>query len=117
MPIKTQSTPWLVTDPGIMETDRYLSSANAPDLEEDVRLCIQSGARNMVLNCASLAYLTAAGLRAFLTIARMMQDVEGALSIQGLKGQPRAIFNAAGMDAFLPVMDDANVSRFPSLHA
>ncbi len=107
------TTPWHVTDPGIMDTDRYLSSANAPDLEEDVRLCIQSGSRKMVLNCASLTYMTSAGLRAFLRIARIMYSVGGVLSVKGLKGQPRAFYFACGMDSVIPLVKEE--TRFPAL--
>ncbi|MGB9153306.1 MAG: STAS domain-containing protein [Alphaproteobacteria bacterium] len=99
-------TLWRVTEPEIMDTDKYLSSANAPDLEEDIRLCITSGARNMILNCNSLDYMTGAGMRAFLTSARLMQKVGGKLSITGLKGQPRDLFYACGMDALIPAAQE-----------
>ena len=100
------ATAWQVTDPEIMDMDRYLSSANAPDFEEDARLCIASGARHMVLNCANLGYVTGAGLRSFLNIARMMRDVEGRLSIAGLKDQPKEMFYACGLNAFIPSLDE-----------
>ena len=100
---------WLVTEPEIMDTDKYLSSTNAPDLEEDVRLCIQSGARHMVLNCAAMTYMTGAGVRAFLTIARLMHEAGGRIYVQGLSGQPRAIFEACGMEGLIPSMDEAHL--------
>jgi len=64
----------------------------------------------MVLNCTNLTYATGAGLRAFLNIARMMQAVGGTLSVQGLKGQPREIFHACGMDRMIPVNEVAAIS-------
>jgi len=100
------SAPWQVTEPEIMDMDKYLSSANAPDFEEDARLCITSGAREMILNCAALSYVTGAGLRSFLNIARMMQEVGGKISVTGLKDQPREIFYACGLDAFMPSVND-----------
>jgi len=104
----TEDTSWEVTEPEVMDTDKYLSSANAPDIEEDVRLCIASGARNMILNCTNLTYATGAGLRAFLNIARMMQSVGGTLSVQGLSGQPREIFNACGLDTMIAAVSQAD---------
>jgi len=104
---------WHVTEPEIMDTDKYLSSANAPDLEEDARLCIESGARAMILNCSAMSYATGAGMRAFLNIARMMQNAGGTLAVKGLKGQPREIFHACGMDAMIPSKDAAEFA--PSL--
>lgn len=105
------SAAWHITEPGIMDTDRYLSSANAPDFEEDVRLCIESGARHMVLNCAPLTYITSAGLRSFLTIASMMEKVGGEVSVQGLSGQPLEMFHAVGMDSIVPFADETSFSR------
>ena len=102
-----ETSPWHVTEPEIMDTDKYLSSANAPDLEEDVRLCIISGAREMVLNCAALTYMTGAGARAFLNMARMMQQVEGRLFVKDLSGQPKEMFEACGMGAFIASVDQA----------
>ncbi len=95
-----------------METDRYLSSANAPDIVEDLRLCVDSGARRMIVNCAPLKYATAAGLRAFLDVARHMYDAGGTVLIKGLQGQPREIFFASGMDAIIPLVKEE--TRFPA---
>lgn len=101
---------WQVTEPEIMDTDKYLSSTNAPDIEEDIRLCIESGARNMILNCESLTYATGAGLRMVLNVARMMQNAGGKFSVKGLKGQPREIFHACGLDAVVPDADEVLAS-------
>jgi len=106
---------WRVTEPGILDVDRYLSSANAPDLEEDASLCINSGARTMILNCSALSYMTGAGVRAFLDIARKMYGAGGSVLIRGLGGQPRALFFACGMDSVVPLVKEE--SRFPALRA
>jgi len=95
-----------------MDTDTYLCSANAPDIEEDMRLCIQSGARRMILNCAPLKYATSAGLRAFLGIAREMYAVGGTVQIKGLKSQPRELFFACGLDSVIPLVKEE--TRFPA---
>jgi anti-anti-sigma factor len=105
--------PQLVTEPEIMDTDRYLSGTNAPDLEEDAVLCIESGARSMILNCSLLSYMTSSGLRAFLTIASKMYAAGGSVLIKGLKGQPRALFFACGMDVVVPLVKEE--TRFPAL--
>jgi anti-anti-sigma factor len=106
---------WQVTEPGILETDRYLSAANAPDLEEDASLCIESGARALILNCAMLTYMTGAGVRVFLNLARKMYAAGGSLQIKGLKGQPRALFFACGMDVVVPLVKEE--TRFPALRS
>jgi anti-anti-sigma factor len=106
-------SPWPVTEPEIMDADRYLSGANAPELEEDISLCIQSGARSMILDCSRLTYMTSAGLKTFLNIARKMYAVDGTIFIKGLKGQPRQLYFACGMDAVLPLVKEER--RSPAL--
>ncbi|MDD3370703.1 MAG: STAS domain-containing protein [Alphaproteobacteria bacterium] len=105
--------PWPVIEPEIMEADRYLSGANAPELEEDISLCIQSGARSMILDCSRLTYMTSAGLRAFLAIAQKMYAVDGTIFIKGLRGQPRQLYFACGMDVVLPLVKEER--RSPAL--
>ncbi|MDR3451068.1 MAG: STAS domain-containing protein [Alphaproteobacteria bacterium] len=108
---QTADALWEVTEPEIFGLDHYLSSANAPDVEEDVRLCIKSGSRMMVLDCSVLSYMTGAGARAILNIARTMRDAGGNLFVKGLKGQPRDIFSACGLDLIVPSADNLeNVS-------
>ena len=105
-------TAWQVTEPEIMATDKYLSGTNAPDLEEDIRLCIVSGARDMVLDCSSMTYMTGAGMRAFLDVARMMRDVGGKFSIKGLKGQPRDLFYSCGLETVIETDEQVNLPTF-----
>ncbi|MDD3028747.1 MAG: STAS domain-containing protein [Alphaproteobacteria bacterium] len=101
-----------IADVEVMDTDRYLSSVNAPEFIEDVSLCIESGARFMIINCAALSFLTGAGLRAFLVLARKMYAVDGVLQIRGLKRQPRRFFFACGMDSIIPLVKEE--TRFPA---
>ncbi|MDX2028448.1 MAG: STAS domain-containing protein [Alphaproteobacteria bacterium] len=93
-------------EPGIMEISRYLDSASAREVEEDVSLCIQSGAREMVLDCAKLHYITGAGMRAILAMARDMQAVEGKLAVCNLQPQVREMFEACGYDKIIPIYGD-----------
>lgn len=102
-------------EPEIMEIDRYLSGANAPDLEEDILLCIQSGARSMILDCSKLTYMTSVGMRVFSNLARKMYSVGGAFLIKGLKGQPRHLFFTCGMDTVIPLVKEER--RSSSLRA
>ncbi len=105
---------WPVMEPEIMDTDRYLTGANAPEFEEDISLCIQSGARSMILDCSRLTYMTCAGLRVFFGIARKMYAAGGTLFIKGLKGQPRQLYFACGMDVVVPLVKEERRSPIRS---
>ncbi|MDP9126772.1 MAG: STAS domain-containing protein [Pseudomonadota bacterium] len=85
-------------EPDIMEVSGYLDSTTALQVEEDVLLCIQSGAREMILDCTRLNYITGAGMRAILVMARAMQAVEGHFAVCGLQPQVKAMLAACGYD-------------------
>ena len=102
------SSSWRVTEPWTMNTDKYLCSSNAPDLEEDVRLCLTSGADALTLDCTSLVYMTGAGVRSLLNMARMAKQENSVFSLKNLHGQPRDIFRACGTDAFITLNDTAS---------
>ena len=104
---------WRVTQPWTMQTDKYLSSENAPEIEENVRLCLTSGADALVLDCAPLVYMTSAGLRAVLAMAHRAKQQNSHFSVKNLSGQPSEIFHACGADAFIASNDTAP----PFIHA
>jgi len=101
---------WRVTEPWIMNTDKHLSSSNAPEIEEDVRLCLANSPDTLTLNCAQLVYMTGAGVRALLNMARMAKQKDSIFTLKNLSGQPREIFYACGADAFI-TLNDATAFR------
>ena len=100
----SQANVWESPMVEVMEIPPYLDAASADYFAEDSRLCIESGARVMVLDASKLDYLTASGMRAMVAIAQNMQAAGGYLSIRNLKGQARTMFDACG---FSVLIDDA----------
>jgi anti-anti-sigma factor len=91
-----------VLEPEVMEIEGRLDAGSAFDVEEDARLCIQSGARNMVFDCRRLGYISGAGLRAILTVAREMKLAGGKFVVCGLQPQVREMFDASGLNDLIP---------------
>jgi stage II sporulation protein AA (anti-sigma F factor antagonist) len=103
--LTTQAEPWIPFEPDIMEIEGRLDSATAPGMEEDALLCIQSGARRLVLDCSRLFYVTAAGLRSMLALARAMKETGGRFAVCGLQPQVEDMFENSGLDAIITVYD------------
>lgn len=99
---------WTVTEPEIMEMPRLLDGDTATELEQDLRLCIKSGARELILDCAQTENLTSAGLRSIMALVAEMRNVQGKLAVCNLQGQPRAIFKACGYDETIPTFATQN---------
>jgi anti-anti-sigma factor len=105
MPI-AQTEPWFLLEPEVMEITGRLDDATAPITEEDALLCIRSGARRMVIDGRNLTYVSGAGMRALLTLARVMQRAGGRLVACTLQPQVAEMFAASGFHAIIPVYND-----------
>ena len=96
----------------IMDMPRRMDGDTALQIEEDILLCIQSGAREMLLDCANLDYVTGAGMQTFLRLAREMQAVSGKLAICNLHPQVREMFEMCGLESMIPVYEDQAAAKF-----
>ncbi|MBV8061550.1 MAG: STAS domain-containing protein [Alphaproteobacteria bacterium] len=102
---------WKLSEPGIMELTGRLDSDAGVELEESVILCIQSGMRDLVLDCADLDTVTGAGTQSLLRIAREMQQAGGKLAVCNLNGDVRAMFELCSLDKFIPSYEDQMAAR------
>jgi anti-anti-sigma factor len=104
---------WTPNEPDVMDITGRLDDGTAPIVAEDALLCIQSGSRRMLLDCSDLSYITGAGLRTILAVAREMKVVNGSLAICSAQPQIEEMFKATGIDGFVPVYesrDEATVA-------
>jgi stage II sporulation protein AA (anti-sigma F factor antagonist) len=102
--VRTDS--WSLAGPEVMEIEGRLDSGTAAYVEEDVLLCIRSGARKMVIDCGSLTYMSAAGLRTIMKLAQNMKLADGDFAVCGLQPQVHEMFVACGIDALIPIFGD-----------
>jgi anti-sigma B factor antagonist len=98
--------PSALSGPEVMELEGRLDSGTAPLVSEDVLLCIQSGARHMILDCSNLTYMTAAGLRAIMALSQEMKSYSGDFAVCGLQPQVEALFTACGIQNFISVFGE-----------
>jgi len=96
---------WIPAEPDVMELEGRLDTSTAPAVEEDARLCIQSGARRMVLDCRNLFFISGIGLQTILTLAHAMQKAGGRLILCNLQPQVREMVDASGLEDFVPVYE------------
>ena len=98
-------------EPGIMELSGHLDSDTSVQVEEDIMLCVKSGAREMLLDFDRVNFMTGAGLRALIRIARAMQETGGKLAICNLAPQARGMIEACGLDNFIAIYEDQASAR------
>ena len=82
---------WLV-----LHLEGRLDAGSAPGFDEALEALTGDGALNLVLNCVSLGYISSAGLRSLLTLAKKLRAGQGRLHFCGLSGMVKEIFEISG---------------------
>lgn len=86
-------------------------------LDDRVRRVVDDGARNLIVDFSGVEYISSAGLRVALVLAKRMRSLDGQLVLCGM-GQPvRQVFQLAG---FLPLFTitpdrEAALARFATV--
>lgn len=73
-----------------------LDSASAPALDERLAAMVAGGARRVVVDFSQVEYISSAGLRVMLVLAKKLKDGHGALALCGMLDTVREVFNLAG---------------------
>ena len=94
----------------IIALQGQVNSANAATVETEVLAVVQQGARNVLLDMRELSYISSAGLRVVLVLAKRLKQAGGKLVIYGMQPHVREVFDISGFMAILNVVatrDDA----------
>jgi anti-anti-sigma factor len=110
MPISPQEQIY-IPEMEIMEMPARLDSDTGLQIEEDILLCIQSGAREMLLDCGKMDYITGSGTQSLLRLAREMKDVGGKLAVCNLQPQVKQMFEMCGFESVISVYDDLTTAK------
>lgn len=111
MPVNHSSDIWSVTEPEIMTLSGRVDSMTAPEIEEDIRLCIQSGARDMIIDCGRVSFITGTGLQSILRVALEMQLAHGRFALCHLQPQVLDMLELCGADSILTIYHDLAEAR------
>ena len=77
-----------------------IDTTTSQAVEDALRRSVDGGARTIVVDLGSVDYISSAGLRVLLALARRMRDLQGRLVLCGMGGAVRQVFQLAG---FLPL--------------
>ena len=94
----------------IVPLQGQINSANAAAIEAQVLALVDGGTKNLILDFAGLDYISSAGLRMVLVVAKRLKQAGGKLVIYGMQPHVREVFDISGFMAILNVVatrDDA----------
>ncbi len=87
----------------IVSLQGQINSANAAAIEAEVLGLVTGGARNLVLDFSALDYISSAGLRMVLVVAKRLKQHGGQLVLCGMQPHVREVFDISGFLAILNV--------------
>ena len=76
---------------------------NAAAFQASLQDSVQEGDKSMVLDLGALDYISSAGLRVLLLVAKDMQNSGANFAICSLQGQVRELFSVSGFDQIIAI--------------
>jgi anti-anti-sigma factor len=75
-----------------------VDSLSAPELERELANVLDEGVKNLLIDMERTEYLSSAGIRTILRIAKRLDAAGGALRFRGVHGVVRDVFRVTGVD-------------------
>lgn len=87
-----------------------LDVMGAPELETSCKKLIAEGAKRLLLDMASVEYISSAGLRTLLVLAKAIKIAGGTLVLCNLTSAVREVMEISGFDTILSVTPDRSAA-------
>ena len=84
-----------------------LDSSAAPAAEDSFGHLLGGGAPRLAVDLSALEYISSAGLRVLLVVARKVQQANGKVVLFGLRPNVREVFSVSGFDKIFAIEADA----------
>jgi len=91
----------------VLEVKGRLDAVTSPKLEAECQSWIDRGEKALVMDMGGVDYISSAGLRTILVLARKLNGSGGQIRFCGLKGMVQEVFSISGFSSLFPI--------FPSL--
>jgi anti-anti-sigma factor len=84
-----------------------LDSSSAASAEESFTRLLGSGTPHLAIDLSKLDYISSAGLRILLVVAKKVQQAQGKVVLFGLGPSVREVFSISGFDKIFAIQDNA----------
>src|SRR3982751_842729 len=81
----------------------HLDSATSPKAQQELDALVAGGAHKIAVDFSALDYISSAGLRVLLGVAKKVSAKGGALRTFGLNQTVKEVFDISGFSTILPV--------------
>jgi anti-anti-sigma factor len=95
----------------IVSPQGRLDAVTAPLFDRQVEEALPARAARVLVTCGGLDYISSAGLRSILALAKKLQNRGGRLALSDLHGPVREVFEMAGLYSMLRIYDTEATAR------
>jgi anti-sigma B factor antagonist len=81
----------------VVQAGGRIDTLTAKAFGEQLSGLVGSGIERLVIDLAQVAYISSAGFRALLVVARRIEAVDGRLALAGVTGEVRRLFEIAAL--------------------
>ena len=89
----------------VVRLEGRLDIGNAAEFEKECLAWIGQGQHRLVLDFGGLEYISSAGLRSILMVAKQVKARSGRLILTGLTDEVREVFHLSGFHTILRICD------------
>lgn len=90
-----------------------LDSVSSSEFDQAAQKWLADGEKNVILDLQHLDYISSAGLRVILALAKKLKAAQGSLSWCCLSEMVQDVISCAGFDSFIPVFKDSRAAMSP----
>lgn len=92
----------------VLTVSGRLDTVTAPEYEKNIREMISGGNIKFVVDFEQLEYISSAGLRGLLIMAKLLNEKGGRMCLANVKGNVRSVFDMCGFTAVFTMKDSVS---------
>lgn len=92
----------------IVSVSGRLDAVSSPDFDQELGLLMDKGETSFVFDMNGLDYISSAGLRSFLKIAKKLKAKSGKIALGSLQDIVKQVFEVSGFNQIIPVFDSVD---------
>ena len=77
----------------------------APEIEKGLSALVDDGEKRLVIDLKDLEYISSAGLRSLLALAKRLKEKQGNMVFANLQGQVTEVFKVVGFYSLFTICD------------
>ena len=89
----------------VVKVTGRMDAVTAPEFEKTMGLWIDAGEKCFVVDLSSLEYISSAGLRNILVIAKKLKAINGKILLAAMEESVNEVFTISGFDSIIPIYD------------